>query len=150
MRRLAVTLALVAVLLGGVVVINPPYRALGITSRILDEERVILERLPARYDTSGRPYPVPFILGANPRASMVGPPFYDIAEKLGAVGSPVPEMIVLGVRNTQRIRNMIPVPDSAFPSAPGMADTFLRFIFAGAQDRPLAAGWVPTRRPLQP
>lgn len=40
MRRLALALALAAVVLGGVVLINPPYRAFRLTSRILDDERI--------------------------------------------------------------------------------------------------------------
>lgn len=128
MRRLAFALALVAVALGGLVLINPPYRAFRIPSGILDEERTILERLPAGYGTSGRSYPVLFVLDANPRPSRFGVSFYDVAEEVAALGKPVPELIVLGVRNTHRIRDMVPVPDSAFPPAPGKADAFLRFI----------------------
>jgi len=128
MRRLLAALVLVAAAAGALYLINPPYEAFEIRSRILDEERTILEHLPVGYETSGRSYPVLFHLDANPRASAYGPSFYDIAERVSALGAPVPEMIILGVTNTDRLRDMIPVPDTTFPPAPGRARDFLRFI----------------------
>lgn len=111
--------------------INPPYKAFKISSHILGEKRVILEYVPDGYASSGKSYPVLFHLDADPRSSTYGPSFYTIAKNINACGDPVPEMIVLGIPNTARTRDMIPVEetykDAAFP-APGQARNFLQFI----------------------
>lgn len=99
-----------------------------IFSRILDEKRTILEFLPAGYQTSGRAYPVLFHLDADPKPSSYGPSFADVAEKVNGLGGDVPEMIVLGVVNTRRTRDMIPFPDDFYPPSPGKAHLFLRFL----------------------
>jgi predicted alpha/beta superfamily hydrolase len=123
-----VALAVLATAAGAIYLINPPYRAFKIPSRVLGEDRTILEYLPAGYQTSGRRYPVLFHLDANPRRSAHAPSFYTVAQAVSDLGAPVPEMIVLGVTNTDRLRDMIPVPDTTFPPAPGRARAFLRFI----------------------
>ena len=128
MRKIVFAVALAAAAAGGVYLINPPYKAFKISSRILGEKRAILEYLPAGYHTSGKSYPVLFHLDADPRPSAYGPSFYTIAEKMNALGAPIPEMIVLGLTNTDRTRDMIPVPDTAFPPSPGKAHEFLQFI----------------------
>ncbi|MDH4196037.1 MAG: alpha/beta hydrolase-fold protein [Candidatus Aminicenantes bacterium] len=128
MKKIVIAVALVAAAAGVVYLVNPPFKAFKTSSRILGEKRTILEYLPAGYQTSGKSYPVLFHLDANPRPSTYGPSFYAIAEKMNTLGAPVPEMIVLGVTNTDRLRDMIPVPDETFPPAPGKAHNFLRFI----------------------
>jgi predicted alpha/beta superfamily hydrolase len=128
MRKVVIAVALAAAAAGAVYLINPPYKAFKITSRILGEKRTILEYLPAGYQASGHSYPVLFHLDAEPRPSTYGPSFYTIAEKMNALGTPIPEMIVLGVTNTDRTRDMIPVPDTTFPPSPGKAHEFLQFI----------------------
>ncbi len=128
MRKILFTVALAAAAAGVFFLINPPSSAFKISSRILGEKRTILEFLPAGYRTSGKSYPVLFHLDADPRPSTYGPSFYAVAERVNALGLLVPEMIVLGVTNTDRLRDMIPVPDETYPPAPGKAQEFLHFI----------------------
>lgn len=127
MRKIVIAVALAAAAVA-VFLINPPYRAFKISSRILGETRTILEYLPAGYHASGKPYPFLVHLDADPRPSTYGPSFYAIAEKMNALGAPIPEMIVFGVTNIDRTRDMIPVLDSSYPPSPGKAREFLRFI----------------------
>ena len=128
MRKIVIAVALVAVAAGVVYLVNPPFKAFKISSRILGEKRTILESLPAGYQTSGKSYHVLVCLDADPRPSTYGPSFYTIAERMNALGAPVPEMIVLGVTNADRLRDMIPFADETYPPAPGTAEEFLRFI----------------------
>jgi predicted alpha/beta superfamily hydrolase len=125
-------IALVLALAAGVAVmgylISPPYKSFTLSSRILGEKRTILEVLPEGYRTSGRPYPVLFHLDADPRPSSFGPSFYDVAQRMNGLGGRVPAMIVLGLTNTERTRDMVPFPDDSFPPSPGRAHRFLRFI----------------------
>jgi len=130
MRKTLIALGLAGAAVGVVLLINPPYKAFKISSAILGEKRKILEYLPAGYQTSGRSYPVLVHLDADPRPSTYGPSFCAIAKKMNALGAPVPEMIVLGIVNTDRTRDMVPVPDEIYPPAPGKAHNFLRFITA--------------------
>jgi predicted alpha/beta superfamily hydrolase len=127
MRKIACALALAAAAAGALYLINPPYKAFKISSKILNEKRTILESLPGGYQSSGKSYPVLFHLDADPRASPFGPSFYAVAKKLNTLGGSIPEMIVLGVTNTDRNRDMIPVPIAEI-SAPGRGRNFLRFI----------------------
>jgi len=128
MRKIVIAVALVAMAAGVVYLVNPPYKAFKISSAILGERRTVLEYLPAGYRSSGKSYPVLIHLDADPRPSTYGPSFYAIAERMNALGAPIPEMIVLGVTNTDRLRDMIPVADESYPPAPGQAHGFLRFI----------------------
>lgn len=128
MKKIVVALALAAAAAGVVFLINPPYEAFKIASGFLGEKRTILEYMPAGYQTSGQSYPVLVHLDADPRPSSYGPSFFTIAERMNSLGAPVPEMIVLGVTNTDRLRDMIPFPDEIYPPAPGKAHNFLRFI----------------------
>ena len=128
MKRIVIAVALASAGAGAFLLVNPPHKAFKIPSRILGETRTILEFLPAGRRAPGKPYPVLVHLDADPRPSTYGPSFYAIAEKMNAVGAPVPAMIVLGVINTDRTRDMIPVPDPSYPPSPGRAREFLRFI----------------------
>lgn len=107
--------------------LNTPYQAFKISSKILGEKRTILEFLPDSYQSSGQSYPILLHLDAYPRISTYGPSFYSVAESLNSSEHPIPEMIVLGVMNTNRNRDMIPVSDTT-PAAAGGAWSFLRFI----------------------
>jgi predicted alpha/beta superfamily hydrolase len=130
-KFLVAAVIIVAAAVAAYYLIHPPYKAFKISSKILGEMRVILEYVPNGYKSSGKSYPVLLHLDADPRSSVYGPSFYTIAKNINALGDPVPEMIVLGVTNTNRARDMIPVKetkrDSAFP-APGRARIFLQFI----------------------
>jgi len=107
--------------------VHPPYKAFKIFSQALIESRTILEYLPDAYASSGRTYPVLVHLDADPRPSSYGPSFYDIAKNVNALGPLVPPMIVLGVTNTKRNRDMLPLPVEGMPGS-GKAGDFLRFL----------------------
>jgi len=126
--RVLTALALAAAATVAIYLINAPHQAFRIPSRVLGERRTVLEYLPASCQSSGQSYPVLVLLDATPRASIFGPSFYATAKRVNALGAPIPEMIVVGVTNTDRLRDMIPVPDTSFPPSPGMAGDFLRFI----------------------
>jgi len=128
MRKIVIAVVLAAAAVGVVYLVDPPSKAFKLSSKILGEKRTILESLPAGYQTSGKTYPVLVHLDADPRPSSYGPSFYAIAENMNALGAPIPEMIFLGVTNTDRLRDMIPFPDASFPPAPGKAHDFLQFI----------------------
>lgn len=93
-------------------------------SAILQEERVIKIRVPEGYDDSDRRYPVLYVLDADAR------PFYEHA--VGAVGfaamaETIPQMIVVGIRNTNRNRDMIPAA-VAHRHGSGGSREFLHFL----------------------
>jgi predicted alpha/beta superfamily hydrolase len=127
MKRALITVALVAVVAGLVYLINPPARGFKIRSEILGEKRTILEFLPEAYESTGKSYPVLLHLDADPRPSTAGPSFYAIAESVNSLGDGVPGMIVLGIPNTDRNRDMLPVRVPELPTSGG-AKLFLRFI----------------------
>jgi len=125
MKNALIVAALAGALLAVVFLVAPPRNAFRIESRILGEGRTILESLPAGYESSGKAYPVLIHLDASAQAFGRDPSFYDVAKTVNSLGKPVPEMIVLGVRNTRRNRDMIPAGES---STAGGARNFLRFL----------------------
>lgn len=70
-------------------------------SHILDEERTVVISVPAGYDYSSRQYPVLYMLDAE---------YADFAWSIGLVhhlsAYKIPEMIIVGVLNTNRNRDM--------------------------------------------
>ncbi len=127
MKKVLGAAGLAAALAAAIFLIDSPYEGFRIRSPILGEKRTILVSLPKSYESSNKNYPVLFLLDARPRASTFGPSFYTVAEGLKAPGDPVPEMIVIGVTNTNRNRDMLPVRADGFPDS-GKAADFLRFI----------------------
>jgi len=127
MRR---AIAIIAVLAAGLLVwflLKPQGLRLRIQSRILDENRTLLVRLPRDYETSGRPYSVLFILDALDRPSAYGPSFYRVAARVeGMAREGIPPMILVGVVNTVRARDMLPVKTQYEPES-GQAAKFLEF-----------------------
>ena len=93
-----------------------------ITSQAVGEERTILVRVPANYDRTDDRYPVVYMLDAHPpqNAMMAG-----IVEQQ-AWGGMMPEVIVVGIQNTNRVRDMTPTPGDR--QGAGGAEKFLRFI----------------------
>jgi len=100
-----------------------------IQSEILGEERTLMVHLPDGYATSQTSYPVLYLLdGASNFHHTTG-----TIKALSRAGH-VPEMIVVGIINTDRTRDLTPTADSpdpetgevAMPTAGG-ADNFLRF-----------------------
>lgn len=127
MKQLLIVLAIITAIAGIVYLVNPPLKGFKMPSKVLKESRTILEYLPEDYDLSAKDYPVLIHLDADPHPSPYSPSFYDISKKINALGGPIPEMIVLGIVNTDRNRDMIPLHDPALPTSGG-ARHFLRFI----------------------
>lgn len=92
-------------------------------SDILDEERSLWVHLPTGYEISPGKYPVLYVLdgGAISRFSKVT----GTAEGL-AFGN-VPRMIIVGIKNTDRERDMFPMKTEDDPTSGG-GDDFLKFI----------------------
>ena len=107
-------------------------------SRVLDEDRRLLVHLPTGYATSGERYPVMYLLDGDAHFEHVS----GIVDFL-ASNWRIPPMIVVGVTNTDRTRDLTPPTDRdtvrlkppffsdsltlSFPTAGG-ADDFLRFL----------------------
>ncbi|MBT8478337.1 MAG: hypothetical protein KJO06_05420 [Gemmatimonadetes bacterium] len=94
-------------------------------SRILEEERELLVYLPESYGTADLRYPVLYLLDAeNDFLHTIG-----IAEFLAGIDR-IPELIVVGVVNTNRSRDLTPESgdseETAFWDAVGGADRFQR------------------------
>lgn len=107
---------------------NPPIASVvhtqhRINSQILGEERSILVRVPANYERTDEKFPVIYMLDAHPpqNAMMVG-----IIEQQ-VWGSVMPEMIVVGIQNTQRVRDMTPTAVTGRAGSGG-SGKFLEFI----------------------
>ena len=110
-----------------------PYDAparLTVKSEVLGEERVILVRTPAGYERDQQRYPVLYMTDGDAH----------ILHTSGTVGflarnNRMPEMIVVGIPNTDRTRDLTPTrveqlpgnPNVRFPTSGG-ADKFLKFI----------------------
>jgi predicted alpha/beta superfamily hydrolase len=92
-------------------------------SEILGEERSLFVHLPTGYEISPRRYPVLYVLdgGAIFRFSKVT----GTVESL-AFGN-VPKMIIVGIKNTDRERDMFPMKTENDPTSGG-GDNFLKFI----------------------
>jgi predicted alpha/beta superfamily hydrolase len=96
-----------------------------IRSRILEERRAVLVHLPPGYHESRSHYPVLYLLDAVGRPSRFSPALSEIGEKIDAMaGEGVGPLIVIGVVNTRRGRDMLPVEAESYPESGG-ADRFL-------------------------
>jgi predicted alpha/beta superfamily hydrolase len=96
-----------------------------INSQVLGEERTILVRVPVDYERrQDQKYPVVYMLDAHPpqNSMMTG-----IIEQQ-AWGGQMPEMILVGIQNTNRGRDMTPTKIEDGRGASGGADKFLQFI----------------------
>lgn len=99
-----------------------------IDSEILGEKRPFLVHLPPGYRQSNAPYPVLYILDADDQDSSYGPSFQTIAKQVDAkVHEGMPPMIIIGVVNTHRSRDMLPITTLVYPESGG-ADGFLAFL----------------------
>jgi predicted alpha/beta superfamily hydrolase len=103
-------------------------KSLTIHSEILGEKREILIGLPAGYQSSTESYPVLYLLDGDGH-------FHHTTGTIGflADNNKIPPMIVVGIKNTDRTRDLTPpvVLDTAFQSrlpTAGGADNFLKFI----------------------
>lgn len=99
-----------------------------IKSKILAERRTIFFHLPQGYENSRKLYPVLYHLDAFNRISTFGPSFYTIAEQVEKMTSErIPQMIVVGIMNTNRNRDMTPAK-TEYRQQAGGAEKFLAFI----------------------
>ena len=93
-----------------------------IKSQAVDEDRTILVKVPVNYERSEARYPVVYMLDAHhPQNAMMA----GIIEQQ-VWGDVMPESIIVGIQNTNRLRDMTPTPGDR-PGAGG-ADKFLQFI----------------------
>ncbi|CAN5433839.1 alpha/beta hydrolase-fold protein [soil metagenome] len=93
-----------------------------INSQILNEERTILVRVPANYERTNERFPVIYMTDAHPpqNAMMAG-----IIEQQAWAGE-MPEMILVGIQNTNRTRDLTPTKTDRQDSGGGAK--FLEFI----------------------
>lgn len=95
---------------------------LTIASQVLAEERSIIVRVPAGYTTPGSRFPVLYMLdGHEPQLTMMA----GILDHQAAAGRN-PEIILVGIQNTNRTRDMTPTKTERPNSGGG--DKFLEFI----------------------
>jgi len=94
-----------------------------IHSYILDEDRLLFIHLPQEYGDTQLSYPVLYLLWVD---------LYDyfaeaalVSEKLGSTGA-IPPVIIVGVANTNRYRDLLPVKTRSSGEGGG-ADNFLKF-----------------------
>jgi len=97
---------------------------LKVNSKILDEERTIVVHLPSGYDKGHHSYPVLYILDADWEDL-----FTTVVATSGYLNEfgYIPKMIVVGICNTDRSRDMFPVKIKREPTSGG-ASYFLNFI----------------------
>jgi uncharacterized protein len=111
----------------------PPYEAptrVVVKSEVLGEERVVLVRTPFGYERNGQRYPVLYMTDGDAHIQHTS----STVEFLARNGR-MPEMIIVGIVNTDRGRDLTPTrvttlrPDGKplFPTSGG-ADKFLKFI----------------------
>ena len=93
-----------------------------IASKALGEERTVLVTLPSTYDTSDAKYPVVVMLDAHePQNVMMS----GILEQQ-AWGGKIPSVILVGIQNTNRVRDLTPTATERKTSGGG--PKFLQFI----------------------
>jgi tetratricopeptide (TPR) repeat protein len=95
-----------------------------IHSQILDEDRLLFVHLPRGYEDTQLAYPVMYLLYVD-----IYNYFADaaiITEKLGGTGE-IPPVIIIGVANTNRYRDLLPVKTRGRNEAGG-SENFLRFL----------------------
>jgi uncharacterized protein len=91
-------------------------------SLILNEDRTLLVNLPQGYDETTNSYPVLYILyGGNPQGYFAEA--VHIVERLNEA-SRIPDMIIVGVKNTDRYRDCLAINRNG---EPGGAENFLKF-----------------------
>lgn len=93
-----------------------------IVSRTLGEERTILVTLPKGYERSDAKYPIVIMLDAHEPQNVMMTGILDQQ----AWGRKVPEAILVGIQNTNRVRDLTPTPTERPTSGGG--PKFLQFI----------------------
>ncbi|MCI0472203.1 MAG: esterase family protein, partial [Ignavibacteria bacterium] len=91
-------------------------------SKILDEDRTLLVSLPDDYESSKLAYPVLYLLYGDQVKGYYAEAV-NIVHRLSG-GGEIPPFIIVGVANTDRYRDCLPLQRDG---KPGGADKFLRF-----------------------
>ncbi len=123
-RLLSLALALAPVLAASVTRAGTPLvlgERLQLPSKVMGEERTLFVSVPDSYAKTTRPYPVLYLTDAEAQFEHTS----ATAEFLARSGF-MPEIIVAGVKNTDRTRDLSPSHDPKFPTSGG-ADRFLDF-----------------------
>jgi predicted alpha/beta superfamily hydrolase len=94
---------------------------IGLLSKVMGEERTLFVSVPDSYAKSTRRYPVLYLTDAEAQFEHTS----ATAAFLARNGF-MPEVIVVGVTNTDRTRDLSPSRDPKFPTSGG-ADRFLDF-----------------------
>ena len=99
------------------------YKVLKFHSNILNEERTLNLYLPDNYKSTKAKYPVLYQLDGEEKN------FLNAVQTLWDLSSPgeKPEMIVVGIKNTDRWRDMLPVKQKKHPTSGG-AHNFSKFL----------------------
>ena len=97
-------------------------------SEILDESRELLIYTPEPYHTETRSYPILYLMDAEWHFHFVS----GIIKQLSSNGD-IPEMIVVGVVNTNRNRDLTPAGPNDNPQRYGGAAKFLDFLITEVQ-----------------
>jgi hypothetical protein len=92
-------------------------------SEVLGEDRVLSVRVPAGYERSGLSYPVLYLLYGDQTEGYFAETVSTLARVEG--GAEIPEFIVVGIHNTDRYGDLLPVRN---PGQPGGADAFMEFL----------------------
>lgn len=109
----------------------PQANRLVIKSEVLGEDRTILIRTPAGYEGNGQSYPVLYLTDGDGHIAHTSATIEFLARN-----GRMPEMIVVGITNTDRTRDLTPTKATLtnpagqpvqFPTAGG-SDKFLKFI----------------------
>jgi predicted alpha/beta superfamily hydrolase len=98
-----------------------------VKSQVLGEERTVLVRTPAGYARSSERFPVLYMTDGDSHIQHTSGTISFLARN-----ARMPEMIVVGITNTDRTRDLTPthveqLPANPFPTSGG-ADKFLKFI----------------------
>jgi predicted alpha/beta superfamily hydrolase len=100
--------------------------SISLNSEILNEKRDLLIYCPSDYDQKDKKYPVLYLLDAEYQLHYTT----GVIAFLSDIGH-IPEMIVVGITNTDRDRDLTPEPGEAqrrrFPTSGG-AELFLKFL----------------------
>lgn len=94
-----------------------------INSSILGEERTVLVRVPAGYNQADARFPVVYMLDAHAPQNAMMAGMLDAQ----AWGGTMPEMILVGIQNTNRNRDLTPTKTEQRAGSGG-GDKFLEFI----------------------
>lgn len=130
MKKTLITLLAFGIFTAGLAQNNP--RVVGeikiLQSEILDEEREIVVFTPQNYQTSNEKFPVFYLLDGEWNFHFVS----SLVDKL-ADGGDVPKMIVVGINNTNRNRDLTPPEENSNPNSFGGGKKFLNFIIQELQ-----------------